>query len=246
LLVYLTSLRKTVLTLRNVRKKFGSFVAIDDMNLSIAPGMIFGLLGPNGAGKTTLLRMIMGLLAPTSGTITLFDRFSPESREARFKIGYMPQQLAVYQGLTVLENLLFFGRLYGLRGSALSRQADKILKMVELEKKAKEQVSHLSGGMVRRTMLATTLIHQPSLVILDEPTAGVDPALRIRFWKWFQQLSELGTSILITTHHISEASLCQDVVFLREGKLLEQGPPVELMNRYQSKDLEEAFVKATQ
>jgi len=235
-----------LLSLQNVHKNFGSFTAVDGLTLDIQEGSIFGLLGPNGAGKTTLLRMIMGLISPTSGKIDLFESYSPSDMEARKRIGYMPQQLAVYPGLSVLENVLFFGRLYGVQNSVIKQRAAEILKMVNLETKSNEQVAQLSGGMIRRVMLATTLIHQPSLIILDDPTAGVDPSLRLRFWKWFQQLAQQGISILITTHHISEASLCQDVVFLREGKLIEHGTPDELMSRYQSKDLEEAFVKATE
>ncbi len=234
-----------MLSLENVRKSFGSFSAVNGVDLDIGEGMIFGLLGPNGAGKTTLLRMIMGLITPTSGKITLFDSFSPADTAARSKIGYMPQQLAVYPGLSVAENVIFFGRLYGLQGAELKQRAVEVLQLVDLQDKRNKQVAHLSGGMVRRVMLATTLIHQPSLVILDEPTAGVDPALRLRFWNWFQELSGRGISILITTHHISEAALCREVVFLRQGKLIERGKPVELMSRYQAKDLEEAFVKAT-
>ncbi len=234
-----------MLTLQNVHKSFGSFSAVKGVDLKIEEGMIFGLLGPNGAGKTTLLRMIMGLIPPTSGEISLFDTFSPSDTQARRKIGYMPQQLAVYPGLSVFENVMFFGRLYGFQSSELKQRTEEVLGLVDLLDKRDEQVAHLSGGMVRRVMLATTLIHQPSLVILDEPTAGVDPSLRLRFWNWFQELSKKGISILITTHHISEATLCQEVVFLRDGILIEQGTPAELMGRYQVNDLEEAFVKAT-
>ena len=234
-----------MLTLQNVHKSFGAFSAVNGIDLDIREGTIFGLLGPNGAGKTTLLRMIMGLIPPSSGSITLFDSHSPTDTKARIKIGYMPQQLAVYPGLSVSENIMFFGRLYGYQGAMLDKQVEEVLTLVDLQEKRNEQVARLSGGMVRRVMLATTLIHQPSLVILDEPTAGVDPSLRLRFWKWFQELAEKGISILITTHHISEASLCSEVVFLREGHLLERGSPQELMERYQTTDLEQAFVKAT-
>lgn len=234
-----------MLHLDNIKKSFGLFEAVKGINLKIEGGSIFGLLGPNGAGKTTLLRMIMGLITPTSGKITLFNSYSPTDREARRKIGYMPQQLAVYPGLSVLENILFFGRLYGFSGGELSKLAEKVIGLVDLQTKKDELVNHLSGGMVRRVMLATALIHQPTLVILDEPTAGVDPSLRLRFWEWFQKLTAHGISIIITTHHISEASLCREVVFLREGNIVEQGTPSELMDRYQAEDLENAFVKAT-
>lgn len=233
-----------MLTLSHVTKKFGSFTAVDTLELDLPEGLIFGLLGPNGAGKTTLLRMIMGLIRPTSGRITLFDTYAPTDNEVREKIGYMPQQQAIYPGLSVLENILFFGRLYNSRDGEMKKRAEEIIEMIELGRQKDKQVSNLSGGMIRRAMLATTLIHQPSLIILDEPTAGVDPSLRIKFWQWFQQLAKGGTSIIITTHHISEAIRCDQVVFLREGKILEQGSPVKLVKTYHAADLEEAFVKA--
>jgi ABC-2 type transport system ATP-binding protein len=233
-----------MLTVSQVTKKFGSFTAIDHLELDIPEGLIFGLLGPNGAGKTTLLRMVMGLIRPTSGSIRLFDTYSPTDKGIREKIGYMPQQQAIYPGLSVLENILFFGRLYNSRDGGMKQRAENIIEMIELGRQKDMQVSNLSGGMTRRAMLATTLIHQPSLIILDEPTAGVDPSLRIKFWQWFQQLARAGTSIIITTHHISEAVRCDQVLFLREGKILEQGSPGALMKTYRVTDLEEAFVKA--
>lgn len=233
-----------MLTFNQVTKQFGKFTAVDHLELEIPEGLIFGLLGPNGAGKTTLLRMAMGLMHPTSGSITLFNSYAPTDWVVREKIGYMPQQLAIYPGLSVLENILFFGRLYNNQETDIRQRADEIIDMVELNKQRDQQVSSLSGGMVRRAMLATTLIHQPSLMILDEPTADVDPSLRLKFWQWFGQLAQSGTSIIITTHHIAEADRCDQVVFLREGKILEQGSPESLMKNYNVNDLEKAFVKA--
>jgi ABC-2 type transport system ATP-binding protein len=233
-----------MLKLNQVTRQFGKFTAVDHLELEISQGLIFGLLGPNGAGKTTLLRMIMGLIRPTFGNITLFNTYAPTDWEVREKIGYMPQQLAIYPGLSVLENILFFGRLYNSQDIKIKQRADEIIDMVELSGQRDNLVSSLSGGMVRRAMLATTLIHQPALIILDEPTAGVDPSLRLKFWQWFQTLADAGTSIIITTHHIAEADHCDRVVFLREGKILEQGPPNTLMKTYNAQDLEAAFVKA--
>ena len=233
-----------MLKLTNVTKQFGSFIAVNDLSLEIGSGSIFGLLGPNGAGKTTMLRMIMGLIRPSSGSIDLFGKHSPSDKPVQAKLGYMPQQLAVYPSLSVYENICFFGRLYGMTGSELKNRAESLIEMIELRSKRNVLVENLSGGMIRRAMLATVLVHSPQLVILDEPTAGVDPALRIRFWDWFGELAESGTSILITTHHIAEASNCHEVVFLREGKLLERGTPENLMKQYKADDLEQAFVFA--
>jgi len=218
---------------------------VDDLSLSIPEGSIFGLLGPNGAGKTTLLRMITGLLQPTSGKVQLFDQFQPGDMAARRLLGYMPQELAVYHGLSVLENILFMGRIYGISEPSLRERARIVAEMVGLSDRLGSNVGTLSGGLMRRVMLATTLVHGPRLLLLDEPTAGIDPVLRIRFWDWFETLRQAGTTIIITTHHISEASRCGQVVFLRDGKLLEIGSPEELTERYGVDDLEAAFVQAT-
>ncbi|MBT3215614.1 MAG: ABC transporter ATP-binding protein [Deltaproteobacteria bacterium] len=235
-----------MLKLTRVTKKYGTQTVVDNLDLNIPQGIVFGLLGPNGSGKTTILRMAMGLLKPTSGRLSILEKYSPGDKLVRKKLGYMPQQLAVYPGLSVYENVLFFGRLYGIPESVVQSRTHKLLKMVELEPEQNKLAGDLSGGMLRRLMLATTLIHQPSLIILDEPTAGVDPSLRLRFWDWFAELAQTGTTILITTHHISEASRCDKVAFLREGKLLEYDTPESLMERYNCNDLEKAFVQATQ
>ena len=235
-----------MLQIKNIDVAYDKYQVIWNVSINVSKGETVALLGPNGSGKTTLLRMAMGLLQPTSGRITIFENNSPGDSEVRKKLGYMPQQLAVYPGLSVRENVLFYGRLYGIPENNLSTRSLEILEMVELESHQNKLAGDLSGGMLRRLMLATTLIHQPALVILDEPTAGVDPSLRLRFWEWFEQLAQGGASILITTHHISEAGRCDKVAFLREGLLLEHDTPDTLMRRYNSENLEQAFVQATQ
>jgi len=234
-----------MLNIEHLTKNFSNKTIIDNLDLTINEGQIFGLLGPNGAGKTPLIRMLVGLLKPSAGNITLFEKYHPQDNELRKYIGYMPQQLAVYSGLTVLENVLFFARMYGMDEKLLQQRALEILERVDLAQRKDSLVSTLSGGMIRRVMLATAMIHKPRLLILDEPTAGVDPLLRIKFWEWFDLLVKEGISIIITTHNISEASHCLQVVFLREGKLLEQGSPQQLMNKYAVENLESAFVSAT-
>ncbi|MDH4121096.1 MAG: ABC transporter ATP-binding protein [Deltaproteobacteria bacterium] len=234
-----------MLQVDRVTKQFGKLKALDELTLAVPEGQIFGLLGPNGAGKSTLIRIITGLLPPTSGTITLLGSKDPTDMEIRRQVGYMPQDAALYPGLTIAENVRFFGRIYGVPETVISQRMEEDLELVELTHRKDSVVETLSGGMVRRTMLLTALIHRPRFLILDEPTVGVDPELRLKFWDWLAQLVQRGSSILITTHHISEAVRCAKVVFLREGKRLEEGPPRELMARYGSQDLEEAFVKAT-
>ncbi len=238
-------MRGVIISARQVVKRYGSTLAIDGLSVEIPYGRVFGLLGPNGAGKTTLLRLMMGLARPDSGQIRLLDGHAPGSPQAVQGIGYMPQQLALYESLTVLENVLFFGRLYGVAGPLLRERAHAALQQVQLEGQRDTRAGALSGGMMRRAMLATATIHHPRLLILDEPTAGVDPLLRVRFWDWFEQLAEGGTTILVTTHHIEEASRCQEVLFLRAGRLLARGAPALLMRHYGCADLEAAFVRAT-
>jgi ABC-2 type transport system ATP-binding protein len=234
-----------MIEIEHVRKAYKTHVALDDLTLSIPEGRIFGLLGPNGAGKTTLLRLIMGVLRADAGRITLFEGLQPGTAEATRQIGYMPQELALYEGLSVRENILFFGRMYGLGGPALQARTDEVLERVELSERGDSLAGTLSGGMMRRAMLASALVHGPRLLILDEPTAGVDPLLRLRFWEWFNQLASEGITVLVTTHHISEAGRGAEVLFLREGRILERGRPEELIARYHAKDLEDAFVQAT-
>ena len=238
-------MEQPILRIQNLGKRFDKHEVLSDVSLSVAKGSVYGLLGPNGAGKTTLLRIVMGLVAPTSGTVRLLDGLEPGDNAARQQLGYMPQQLALYEGLSTRENLSFFGRLYGLTDAVIEERAAQLLDLVDLEPHADHIVGELSGGMARRAMLASALIHEPRLLILDEPTAGVDPALRLRFWKWFRKLVDGGTTIIITTHHIAEARDCESVVFMREGRIVQSGPPAELMRSYDARDLEEAFVRAT-
>jgi ABC-2 type transport system ATP-binding protein len=238
-------LAMAMIRLEEVKKQIGTVRAVDGLTLEIPEGIVFGLLGPNGAGKTTLIRIISGLMPPTEGRVTLFGKYPPGHREALRGIGYMPQQAALYPGLSVEENILFYGRIYRIPERELRRRCDEVLEVVELAARRDSLVATLSGGMVRRAMLASTMVHRPPLLILDEPTAGVDPLLRLRFWDWFHSLRARGTTILVTTHHISEASRCQRVAFLRSGRVIEDGPPDELMRRYGAADLEAAFVEAT-
>ena len=234
-----------MIQLDQLSKRLGTVQAIDGISMEIPPSIVFGLLGPNGAGKTTLIRMLAGLLTPTAGKITLFGGTAPGRPAALRRIGYMPQAAALYPGLSVRENIRFYGRLYGVPEPQLSRRGEEVLELVELGHRKDDLVGTLSGGMVRRVMLATTMIHQPELLILDEPTAGVDPLLRLKFWEWFERLRQGGTTILVSTHHISEAVRCQRVIFLRLGRVLEDGPPRDIMAKYKSQDLEAAFVEAT-
>ncbi|GIK38512.1 MAG: multidrug ABC transporter ATP-binding protein [Chloroflexota bacterium] len=210
-------------------KKFGDFVAVNDVNFGVRRGEIFGFLGPNGAGKTTTIRMLLGLLAPTSGTAKVvgFDVIK-EAEAMRKRIGYMSQKFSLYNDLTVEENLNFYGGVYGVRGRKLKERKDYILKMAGLVGRERELTRNLSGGWKQRLALGAAIIHEPEALFLDEPTAGVDPISRRAFWELIYELAEVGTTILVTTHYMDEAEHCQDLVFIQRGRLVAKGSPEEI------------------
>jgi ABC-2 type transport system ATP-binding protein len=213
----------------NLTKVFGKFVAVDHIDFTVPRGQIFGFLGPNGAGKTTTIRMLLGLLHPTSGSATVlgFD-IVKQSEEIRKRIGYMSQKFSLYNDLTVEENLNFYGGTYGVRGQKLSERKKYILKMAGLEGRERELTRNLSGGWKQRLALGTAIIHQPEMLFLDEPTAGVDPISRREFWALLYELAEKGTTILVTTHYMDEAEHCQGLAFILNGRIVAQGSPQEV------------------
>jgi ABC-2 type transport system ATP-binding protein len=225
-------------------KKFGDFIAVDHLDLKVYKGEIFGLLGPNGAGKTTTIRMLCGLMAPTEGSIKILGYKIPEERnEAIRKIGYMAQRFSLYEDLTVYENMEFYGKLYGLKGSLLRERILKLLDFLELSEFKDRLAGKLSGGMKQRLALGVALIHNPSLLILDEPTAGVDPSLRRAFWNYFRSLNKEGTTILVTTHYMDEAENCDRIGLMSKGKLIAIGSPRELKRKAFGGDVIELKIK---
>lgn len=207
-------------------KKFGDFVAVNNVSFEVPRGQIFGFLGPNGAGKTTTIRMLLGLLAPTSGTANVigFDVVK-ETEVMRKRIGYMTQKFSLYNDLTVAENLDFYGGVYGVAGPKLQERKQYILKMAGLTGRERERTRNLSGGWKQRLALGAAIIHDPEALFLDEPTAGVDPISRRAFWELIYELAEGGTTILVTTHYMDEAEHCQELVFIQRGNLVAQGSP---------------------
>jgi ABC-2 type transport system ATP-binding protein len=216
--------------------------AVDDVDLTIAAGEIYGLLGPNGSGKTTLIRLLLGLLRPDAGSIRLLGRAMP-AKGILAQAGYMTQASALYADLTVRENLAFFAAMCG--GATRSR-IDEVLALVELADRAGSLVRTLSGGMRQRASLACTLVHQPRLLLLDEPTVGVDPQLRAAFWNYFRQLARDGTTLIVSSHVMDEAERCDRLGFLRQGRLLAEGSAAELRERTGTGTLEEAFLQLAQ
>ncbi len=202
--------------------------AVHDLGITIERGTIQGILGPNGAGKTTTMSMLCGLLEPTRGRILFCD--DVDARSVRRSIGFVPQDLALYPGLTGRENLQFFGRLYGIAGNSASRRIDALLEMVGLEERADEAVRRYSTGMKRRLNLAAGLVHAPAIILLDEPTVGIDPQSRNRILEAVLELKRGGASILYTTHYMEEASrLCDVVSIMDRGKVLLEGEPAALV-----------------
>jgi ABC-2 type transport system ATP-binding protein len=221
----------------SVFKSFGTLRALDGVTLRVREGEIYGLLGPNGAGKTTLMRMIVGLVAQDAGTVTVLGRRMPEL-DVLSKVGYMTQQAALYPDLSVEENLQFFAAISGATGNIT-----EALKTVDLEQRRNSVVATLSGGMKQRCSLACALVHQPRLLLLDEPTVGVDPQLRVQFWDHFREMAAAGITILVSSHVMDEAERCQRLGLIRDGKLLAEGTPDEVRARAGTNNLEEAFLR---
>jgi ABC-2 type transport system ATP-binding protein len=220
-------------------RHFGPVRAVDGIDLALAPGRIYGLLGPNGSGKTTLIRLLAGLARPTSGAARILGTPMP-SRPMLARIGYMPQAEALYPDLSVAENLRFFGALQGASSqAAITRVTD----LVELSDRLGSPVAELSGGMRRRLSLACTLVHEPPILFLDEPTVGVDPALRVQFWSHFRQLAAGGTTILVSSHVMDEADRCDELLFIRSGKVIAHGTGAALRAEARTDDLETAFLQ---
>src|SRR5262245_42464563 len=211
-----------ILEVVNLHKRYGPTVALDGVGFQVEEGEIFGLLGPNGAGKTTLLSMISCLLAPTSGEVRILGRrVSRSDRELRRHVGIVPQDLAVYGQLTARENLAFFGELYGLTGAALRTNVDDVLQAIGLADRADDRADNFSGGMKRRLNLGAALVHRPELLLLDEPTVGVDPQSRAHIFEEVRRLNASGVTVVYTSHYMEEVqTLCPRVGILDHGQLI--------------------------
>lgn len=206
----------------NLRKVYGERVAVEDLSLSVEPGEILGLLGPNGAGKSTTMLMLAGLLEPTSGSVRLLDQpFTIRDRQLRTRLGVVPQDLAIYPDLTALENLTFFGEIYGLRGDRLRQRCDSVLEQIGLAPVAHQRAREFSGGMQRRLNFGIAILHEPAVLMLDEPTVGVDPQSRAHLLDCVRALAAGGTAILYASHYMEEVqALCQRVAIIDHGRRL--------------------------
>ena len=220
-------------------KTFGEIRAVDGVAFDLAPGRIYGLLGPNGSGKTTLIRLLTGMARATAGEVSVLGVPMP-SRSNLARIGYMTQSDGIYPGLTVGENARFFAAAYGVTDDDAVVQA---LTLVELADRQRSVTGTLSGGQRRRLSLACALTHRPAVLFLDEPTVGIDPLLRVQFWAHFRTLADSGTTIVVSSHVMDEADRCDELLFMRAGRVIARGTGRELRDRAGTDDLEQAFLR---
>lgn len=213
----------------NLTKRFGKFTAVDHINFHVKEGEIFGFLGANGAGKSTTIRMLCALLQSTEGTARVggFD-INSQSEKVKDNIGYMSQKFSLYEDLTVDENINFFGKVYGLSNGQLAERKGWVLEMANLKGRERSITGTLSGGWKQRLALGCAVLHRPRIVFLDEPTSGVDPLMRRKFWELINDLSAEGITVLVTTHFLEEAEYCNDIILINAGKIIAGGSPKEL------------------
>ena len=231
----------TVAEAQALCKHFGPIRAVDGLDLAVQAGEIYGLLGPNGSGKTTLIRLLIGLLKPTSGRAAILGQAMPD-KAILSQVGYMTQVSALYDDLSVKDNVAFFAEMCGLPPTGSRARIAEVLELVNLQDRAGSLVRTLSGGMKQRTSLAVALVHRPRLLLLDEPTVGVDPQLRVTFWSYFRQLADSGVTLIVSSHVMDEAERCDRLGFIRSGKLLAEGSAADLRAQAAAATLEEAFL----
>jgi len=222
-----------VLSIRELQKSFGEIKAVDGVSFDVQEGELYGLLGPNGAGKTTTISMMSGLIRPDGGQVRVLDKdFWSDPKTAQKQMGVVPQEIALYQELSARENLIFWGRLAGLPSKDSKQRSQELLETLALTDRAKDPVKSFSGGMMRRVNIGCALMHRPKLLVLDEPTVGIDPQARLNILDFINGLKKDGTSILYTTHYLEEAeTLCDRIGIIDQGKLLAEGTLQELQDR---------------
>jgi len=222
---------------------YNNIKAVDGLSLEVPCGISFGLLGPNGAGKTTLIRLLAGLLKPRAGNVRILGQ--TPSRKTAHLIGYMPQLHSLYLELSIIQNVNFFALIYGLKDRKIRAQrVEEVIRLVDLWQRRNDSVLNLSGGMRQRVSLACAIVHNPPLLLLDEPTVGLDPELRVIFWDYFTSLTKQGTTLIISSHTMDDAAHCDRLAFMRQGKVIAQGTPSELRQTTGKPEssLEEAFL----
>jgi len=239
-----TSATQPAIDARGLRRVFGQLVAVDSLTLAVDRGEVFGLLGPNGSGKTTTIRMFCGLLTPTAGTAIVAGCDVVRDGEAvRHRIGYMSQKYGLYDDLTVVENIRFYSTIYGLHGDRREARIAALVEELDLAERVSQFAGTLSGGWKQRLALACAMAHEPPVLFLDEPTAGVDPASRRRFWEIIHEFARRGTTILVTTHYMDEAERCDRLAFMSRGHLIALGTPDEVRKQFGARSVEDVFIE---
>ena len=229
---------------RALTRRFGSFTAVDAITFEVNEGEVFGFLGANGAGKTTAIKMLIGLLAPTSGEATVAGcDVVRQSDAVRRRIGYMSQRFSLYEDLTVRENITLYGGIYGLSNEAIRDRGKAMLSALHLERMADERVAALPLGWKQKLAFSVALVHEPRIVFLDEPTSGVDPVTRRQFWELIYEAAAAGTTVLVTTHYMDEAEYCDRISIMVAGKIGAIGTPADLKAQFQVETIDELFVR---
>jgi ABC-2 type transport system ATP-binding protein len=232
-----------VISVRNLIKKFGSFVANDNLNFDVNKGEIFGFLGANGAGKTTAIRILCGLSLPTSGDVRIagFDVYK-QTEQIKKNIGYMCQKFSLYEDLTVTENITLYGGIYGLSNSEIKLRTDKLLQKLAFHKYKDRFIADLPLGLKQKLAFSVAVLHEPKIVFLDEPTGGVDPVTRRQFWEMIYETSARGITVFVTTHYMDEAEYCDRISIMNEGRIVALDTPAALKKQYKANTMEEVFI----
>ena len=240
----MTVYKEIIISVQNLVKKFGHFVANDDLNFEVYKGEIFGFLGANGAGKTTAIKILCGLSAPTSGNIKVagFDVYSQTNKIKR-NIGYMSQKFSLYEDLTIAENFRFYGGIYGLNKKQIQDKTNLLLERLNLGDERDKIISSIPLGWKQKLAFSVAIMHDPKIVFLDEPTGGVDPITRRQFWELIYETAHLGMTVFVTTHYMDEAEYCDRVSIMVDGKISALDSPQNLKNKYQAKSMDEVFIK---
>lgn len=237
--------RALAVDVENLSRQFGNFTAVDRISFHVQKGEIFGFLGANGAGKTTTIRMLCGLLAPTDGEgFVAGYHIMKEYEKIKENIGYMSQKFSLYNDLTVMENIEFYGGINGLTKEMVHQRADELFNIIGLESLRNKLTSDIPMGWKQRLSLCASLLHEPQIIFLDEPTSGVDPQSRRNFWSLIYQLSDMGKTLFVTTHYMEEAEYCHRLSIMKQGRIIELDNPHRLKEKYGVKTMQEVFLKS--
>ncbi|MEO7217017.1 MAG: ABC transporter ATP-binding protein [Gemmatimonadaceae bacterium] len=233
----------TAIAVKDLTRRFGSFTAVDSISFDVQSGEVFGFLGANGAGKTTAIKMLIGLLAPTSGDASVagFD-VATQAEDVRRHIGYMSQRFSLYDDLTVRENITLYGGIYGLSDDVIRDRGDSLIRELQLDDSRDERVASLPLGWKQKLAFSVAMLHEPAVVFLDEPTGGVDPITRRQFWEMIYTVAERGTTVFVTTHYLDEAEYCDRISIMVDGRIAAMGTPTEVKQKFGAATLDEVFL----